>query len=81
MNCCDFGENFKKLRKSRNITQKEFATHSSTIVAVCILYILFLTFVLKYACLDAYVQSLTSVPVSILVSSALFSLFPPPSVF
>lgn len=23
MNCCDFGENFKKLRKSRNITQKE----------------------------------------------------------
>ena len=22
MNCCDFGENFKKLRKSRNITQK-----------------------------------------------------------
>ena len=30
MNCCDFGENFKKLRKSRNITQKEFTTHSST---------------------------------------------------
>lgn len=23
MNCCDFGENFKKLRKSRNLTQKE----------------------------------------------------------
>lgn len=23
MNCCDFGENFKKLRKSRNITQKK----------------------------------------------------------
>jgi len=26
MNCCDFGENFKKLRKSRNITQKELGT-------------------------------------------------------
>ena len=23
MNCCDFGENFKKLRKTRNLTQKE----------------------------------------------------------
>lgn len=23
MNYCDFGENFKKLRKSRNLTQKE----------------------------------------------------------
>ena len=23
MNCCDFGENFKKLRKCRNLTQKE----------------------------------------------------------
>ena len=23
MNCCDFGENFKKLRKNRNLTQKE----------------------------------------------------------
>lgn len=26
MNCCDFGENFKKLRKSRNLTQKEMGT-------------------------------------------------------
>lgn len=26
MNCCDFGENFKRLRKSRNITQKELGT-------------------------------------------------------
>lgn len=47
----------------------------------CLRYILFPVSVLKYALPDVYVLFLTSAPVSILVSFALFSLLPPPLLF